>query len=119
MEEAHLLEQQRRRNENPILLRDEIDEKSHKLLHLKRSQEELQEMMRTIHPMVDQDLSTAYHENREVILKIENEIHGLKDILIEIDPAYALESALASHVSKNEDVAGDDSLPNETQGIYL
>jgi hypothetical protein len=103
-----------RRNENPILLRDEIDEKSHKLLHLKRSQEELQEMMRMIYPEEDSDLSTAYHENHSIILRIENEINELKDILIEIDAAYAIEETPSTQIPKKE-----FPTPNETQGIYL
>jgi hypothetical protein len=103
-----------RRNENPILLRDEIDDKSHKLLHLKRSQEELQETMRMIYPEEDSDLSTAYNENHSIILRIENEINELKDILIEIDAAYAIEETLSTQIPKKE-----FPIPNETQGIYL
>ena len=106
-------EKQRRRNENPILLRDEIDEKSHKLLHLKRSQEELGEMIKGIYPEKDSDLSLAYDENHEIILRLESEIEELKEILRDIDAAYAIEDALLTQIPNS-------SLNNDqTQGVYL
>jgi hypothetical protein len=80
---------EQKKEQNPLLIRDEIDEREHRLVHLRKSQDELKYFI-LIEPE-DSDLSTAFYENNLIIARIENEMNQLREQLIEIDPAFSIE----------------------------
>jgi flagellar assembly factor FliW len=106
-------------NENPFLIRDEIDERSHRLIHLKKSQDELKYFI--LQQPEDLELSTAFYENSLIINRIENEIISLKEELVKIDPAYSIESRVVGFIQPTEIFQRrlPEEMKEECQGVYL
>lgn len=78
-----------KQNVSKYELRDLIDEITHQLCYLDKSQLELLSALQE--DPNDIDFKQAYHENKQVILRKKEAIIKLKEKLMELDIAYYLE----------------------------
>lgn len=73
-------------------LRDAIDELSHQIVHLERSQSELQEFLETTEGNEDRiEFQSAIDENKIVLVDKKKRVQVLRARLKLVDPAYYIE----------------------------
>lgn len=103
--------------ENNLILRDVIEEKTNKLNYLIKSQQELKYLL--LLDSSDNEISSAFYENNEIIERIKKEIKELQIKLQEIDPAYIIEITNEIQSQNNEEKKERNNLESSMNGVYL
>lgn len=106
------------KNVSKYELRDIIDNVTHQLQHLERSQREL--LVALQEDPNDEDFQAAYQENQGVIAKKVQARKEMKEYLKEIDIAYYTEhykDAVGGEATQAQNA--DQANTNNSEGVYL